>query len=180
MKAFFNCFFRKSEEAGMAVIVIAIFFSGLHFGWASTFQQNIILFLALVVAVFSMRNARKTERQKVTLDVLSAYNDSHIVMAGTAILNEWNNGDEHLNLSKEDRVAVREFLNFFEFLAIGLKHEIYDEKMVMDSMETAIVRYYKKGKNFIEQFRMRDVTDVSYEHFEKLARRIQARQEASK
>ena len=133
----------------------------------------------MVIAVFSMRSARKTERQKVTLDFLSAYNDSQIVIEGAAILNEWNNGDEHLNLSKEDRIVVRELLNFFEFVAIGLKHEIYDEKMVIDSMETAIVKYYKKGKNFIEQARMKSVKDTSYEHFEKLAKRIQARQETS-
>ena len=68
-------------------------------------------------------------------------------MDGAAILNEWKDGDEHLALSKEDRIVVREFLNFFEFLAVGLKHDIYDEKMVMDAMKAAIVRYHKKGKN---------------------------------
>ena len=147
---------------------------GLFLGWESAALQNVILLLALFVALLSLWSARNTERQKATLDFLREYNDSDVVAEGTRILNDWGGGEEYVNLNKEGRIAVNEFLNLFEMLAIGLKNGIYDEQMTRDALETTIVRYYRKTERFIRDFRNRDndTRDAAFEHFEHLARRF--------
>ena len=160
----------------MCVFLVAVAaFVGWLFGWDSDVWGNAILFLAMVVAIVSLGAVRRTERQKATLDFLRAYNDSVIVNDGAKIL---NNPDADLSsLNEDDKMTVREFFNLFEVLAVGLKNGIYDEQMVRDALETAIIRYHKRGQSFIEESRRRDgdVREVAFEHFVNLAERLQRR-----
>ena len=181
MKASFDSFLRSGGDIALFVLVVAATaFCGWHFKWEAAVWGNVILSLAAAIAFFSLRVARRTERQKATLHFLSAYNDSKVVIEGAGILNKWEKGDEHLSQSEDSEkinFAVREFLNVLEFLAIGLKNGIYDETMIMDAMETAIVRYHQRAAGFIKQARRKDgdVREVAYEHFEGLSNRIQER-----
>ena len=151
-------------------------FLGWIFGWESVAWQNLILFLAVLVGIFSLRSARRTERQKTTLAFLGEYGNSETAKNGAKILNRLKDGDCR-NLSDEEKSIVRDFLNHLELLAIGLNNGIYDEKMIRAAMETAIVRFYKRSEGFIRDTRLRDgdVREVAYEHFEKLALKILAR-----
>lgn len=175
MKNLRNWFSRPAIEEGILLaLVVAAILSGRFFGWESNGWQNVILILAVTVATLSLRSARRTERQKATLAFLREYHNSDIVEKGAQILNRPENQDG-ASLNEEEKIAVRDFLNQLELLAIGLNSGIYDEKMVRDAMETAIIRYYKRGENFIKQCRIKDgdVREVAYEHFEKLSGRLQ-------
>ena len=166
---------RSGEDVACFVLIASALFLGWRLGWGSGVWGNAVLFVAVLIAVVSLRASRRTERQKATLDFLRAYNDSEVVIRGAAILNGWKTGHEHSALDAGGKFAVNEFLNIFEFLAVGLKHGIYDEEMVRDAIETAIVRYYKRAELFIRDARLEkdDVLDVAFEHFENLARRLQ-------
>ena len=162
-------------EGGLLVVLFVAAGSFWIFGWESGGWRNIILLSAVIIAALSLRASRRTERQKATLLFLQKYHESDIIARGVAVLNGLK--DNHPPLEGDDRVAVRDFLNQLELLAVGLRSGIYDEKMVCDTMETAIVRYYRRGQNFIRQCRISDgdVREVAYEHFERLGARLSQR-----
>ena len=139
--------------------------------------QNLILLAAVVVALASLCLLRRTERQKATLAFLREYNASKSVDAAIALL---RSGAARADMGHADKLAVKEFLNFFEILAIGLETGIYDQRMVFRAFGTDIVKYYDKAKEFIQSVRHEDgdIVDVAYEHFENLAEK--ARQRARK
>ena len=170
----------KEDGILLLALALAAAFFGWIFGWNSIVWQNLILLSAAFIAVLALRASRRTERQKATLVFLREYDGSETVKKGAAILNRRE--DARAPFSEEERVAVRDFLNQLELLAIGLRGGIYDEKMVRDAMETAIVRHYGRAKIFIEKARIRDgdVREVAYEHFENLAEKISARLKKSK
>ena len=141
--------------------------------------QNLILLAAVVVALASLRLFRKTERQKATLSFLRDYNASRSVDAAIALLRR---GVARADMSEDDKLAVKEFLNFFEILAVGLETGIYDERMVFRAFGTDIIKYYDRARDFIAAVRDEDgeIVDVAYERFEALAEktRAQARKNA--
>ena len=143
--------------------------------------QNLVLLAAVVVAVISMRLFRRTERQKATLSFLRDYNNSKSVDAAVALL---RNGAARADMSDADKLAVKEFLNFFEILAIGLETGIYDERMVFRAFGTDIIKYYDRASEFIRSVRKEDgdIVDVAYERFESLAEnaRKQVRKSANR
>ena len=165
------------KEDGVLVFALAAAaaFFGWLFGWNSIVWQNLILFSAALIAVLALRASRRTERQKATLVLLHEYDNSEAVKKGVEVLNKRK--DNQSPFDEAERVAVRDFLNHLELLAIGLKNGIYDEKMVRDAMETAIVRHYKRAEIFIRKARAQDgdVREVAYEHFEALALKILGR-----
>ena len=165
----------KTGDGVLLAAFVAAALSGWRFGWQSVGWQNMILLLAAAVGAWSLRTARKSERQKATLAFLRDYHNSETVRQGAKILNQ--PGENRSNLCDEQKFLVKEFLNQLELLAIGLKRGIYDDAMVRDAMETAIARYYMRGKAFIEEVRREDgdVREVAYEHFEKLAMKIMER-----
>ena len=176
MKARFESLLQSVWGAVFFVLaLLAVAFCGWRFKWEANVWENVILSMAVVIAFFSLRAIRKTERQKATLDFLNAYNASDVVINGAKILRESKN--KYPSLTENEQLMVREFLNVFELLAIGLKNGIYDERMIMDAMETTIAKCYKKGQDCIDAVRDQenDVRDVAYEHFANLAEKISTR-----
>ena len=136
--------------------------------------QNVILLAAVVVAVISLRLFRRTERQKATIAFLRDYNNSSSVDAAVALLRR---GVARAEMTDADKLAVKEFLNFFEILAIGLETGIYDEEMILRAFGTDIIKYYDKAREFISAVRDEDgeIVDVAYERFEALAEKARKR-----
>lgn len=173
-------FLRLSGEGILLVLFAAAFVSGWFLGWDSIRLQNVILLLAALAAILSLRSARQVARKKATLIFLHEYDNSATVKKGMEILNKRD--DDHAPFSEEEAAAVLDFLNHMELLAIGLRNGIYDEEMVRNAMETVIVRYYSRTEYFIRGIRRKDgdVREVAYEHFESLAVRISTRLKNSK
>lgn len=174
--------FLPAKEDGLLVLALAALaaLGGWLVGWDPVVWQNFILILATLTAALALLSFRRTERQKATLVFLHEYDNFPPVKKGVEVLNKRENPRDSFN--EEQRVAVRDFLNHLELLAIGVKSGIYDEKMIRDAMETAIVRHYSRAKIFIEAARDKDgdVREIAYEHFENLALRIQKRLKKSK
>ena len=172
--------FPPKGNGDVLVLTAAAAFLGWLFGWESALWQNLILFLAVLVGILSLRSARRTARQKATLAFLREYHNSEEVGRGAKILNQ-QDGDQP-PLDEDQKAAVRGLLNQLELLAVGLKNGIYDEKIVRDAMETTIVRFYNRGKSFVEKARIRDgdVREVAYEHFTNLALKISGQLKKSK
>ena len=140
--------------------------------------QNVILLAAVVVAIASLRLIRGTERQKATLAFLRDYNNSKSVDVAIALLQR---GAARADMSEGDKLAMKEFLNFFEILAIGLESGIYDERMVFRAFGTDIIKYYDRANEFIRAVRNEDgdIVDVAYERFESLAEKARMRVQKS-
>ena len=127
-----------------------------------------VMLWAVRIARRSIRAHRELESQKATLAFLRDYNNSQAVDNAVTLL---RSGAARASMSDADKLAVKEFLNFFEILAIGLESGIYDERMVFRAFGTDIVKYYDRAGEFILSVRNEDgdIVDVAYERFEALA-----------
>lgn len=74
-----------------------------------------------------------------------------------------------INSSSNEAKAIRYVLNFYEYLAVGIKMRVYNEDILKESMYTTIVMMNDKCHNFIEYVR-RDGQKTAFMHFECLAR----------
>ena len=90
-------------------------------------------------------------------------------------------GAARADMSEGDKLAMKEFLNFFEILAIGLESGIYDERMVFRAFGTDIIKYYDRASEFIRAVRNEDgdIVDVAYERFESLTEKARKRVQKS-
>lgn len=60
-------------------------------------------------------------------------------------------------------------MNKFETLAIGLKNNIYDKKMVRDAFGRDLKEIYNKSKPWINYIRNNESDSDAFNEFEKLA-----------
>lgn len=74
----------------------------------------------------------------------------------------------------EKAEQIRYALNFWERVAVCIRHEIYCEKIIKDSMYTTVADAYERAEPYIRAVRKAKNTDTPYQDFEKLAVRWRA------
>ena len=140
--------------------------------------QNIILLIAVIVAVVGIIHNRILAKQKATLSFLFDHNNSQETANAAQVLRRI---ESHPNgcgaLSEDDKRAIKLILSKFEILAIGLEKNIYDRDMVIRALYYELIIYHRDTKQFIEEEERRSGTakDVPFEHFEKLVKSLRDR-----
>ena len=91
-----------------------------------------IAIVSVVAACWGVWLSRKTARQQATLNFFAEYNNNSRVSCAFQVIRKER---EQFSFSeKEERSDFLFLMNKFETLAIGLKNNIYDKKMVRDAL----------------------------------------------
>lgn len=80
---------------------------------------------------------------------------------------------EEKRKSKEAE-QIRYALNYWERVAVCVRHGIYCEKILKDSSYTTVSDVYERSESYIRAVRKAKNTDTPYQDFEKLAARWRA------
>ncbi|MES2443439.1 MAG: DUF4760 domain-containing protein [Pseudomonadota bacterium] len=139
--------------------------------------------ISVTVAWLALRNARAVARQKATLDLIEKIESDQHYRQITDRFSELRRGIgfSHLNdpapENRDDRRAVLDYLNHYEIVAIGIRHNILDAEMYRAWMEGVFVRDWNAAAEFIQRERWKgDATSWTYrasvfEHFQWAATR---------
>lgn len=126
-----------------------------------------IAIVSVVAACWGVWLSRKTARQQATLNFFAEYNNNSRVSCAFQVIRKER---EQFSFSeKEERSDFLFLMNKFETLAIGLKNNIYDKKMVRDAFGRDLKEIYNKSKPWINYIRNNESDSDAFNEFEKLA-----------
>ena len=105
---------------------------------------------------------RKTAKEKSALDFLEGFSSNKELQKGAFVLKEYHfNQNKSVELIatsddekiKKDAAQIRELLNYFETLSIGVRMGIYDKRTVLLSRKQQIIHTFKYSKSYIDSIR---------------------------
>jgi hypothetical protein len=119
--------------------------------------------------LYAARRARTLSRKQHTITVLLQANfnqdfQSHIKTIRAFLIAQ--NLPANLDDQEDVHLAARRLLNHYEFIAAGLRNGDFDERLVMDSERSAILRLYQACKPYIWSLRTDRNRMSIYEHLE--------------
>lgn len=95
--------------------------------------------LALVVVAFlQLRLIARQQSKWATLQACNAYDTDPIIQAAVRLISRHVDDPNAVSDSFSLGRAATTLLNFFDAIAIGLKQELYDEKIVVDHLQNII------------------------------------------
>jgi hypothetical protein len=120
--------------------------------------------------------ARKTAREQNTISFIKDYNDNARTDKAYPFLRKIR--DEGLSApyfegkENEDRKVFLALMNRLEALAIGVKHNIYDERIIREMFGYEVREIYKISEPIIAHIREKEGPSIVFCEFEALAKRL--------
>lgn len=144
----------------------------------------VVILISVGVAAVGVRLARKTARQRATLDMIEKVESTRHYQNLHAAFSYHHRQSSFIKLhdpqeskDKEERQAVLDYLNHYELVSIGIKKEILDEEIYKDWMRGPFVRDWNTASEFIqrERWKWNDATskweyhDALFTNFQSIA-----------
>lgn len=155
--------------------------SSLLIDYLLRYPSIVILLLSTSVAWFAWRSNVKIARLQRTLTLkqrtLDESHKSNFEVFREALSNL--SKDELAQLAVKENIdlkygkAVKEILNFYEDVSVGIRYKIYDEKFLLDTFGTTLVNVCAKALPFINAAQAN--SPRSYQDLSKLFKRWQKR-----
>lgn len=136
--------------------------------------QTAALIAAVLVAVLAIKHQRATAKKDKTIALLMKDLEDIFLKEGINLLLKIHL-DEHddvaiyanaPNKKKSEAIAIRNLLNYYENVAVGVKADIYDIEMIKKSQKTMIIHIFNQSKPFISQSRQVENNANLYIEFE--------------
>lgn len=144
---------------------------------SATATIGIGLIAALIAAIAIISNRRLAKKKNSLDTILSAKGDTTLRNAISTIYSVHQNPNLEIkifsykeNEKDEAAVDIRYALNFYEYVAVGINHGVYHEKILKESMYSTIVNIHDRCKGFIENVRTQG-QKTAYCNVEKLAKK---------
>lgn len=141
--------------------------------------HSLLLLLAVVVAVISVRSAKATARRKQSADLLlHNRKDAELVKALRCVAELHDKGDGSIrglankgSATTDQSQLIRYALNHWEYVSVGVQAGIYDEDMLLKASFNTVVTLHKNVSPFIDGLREIHGRDTLYQEFRWLATR---------
>ncbi len=138
-------------------------------GWAvliSVLIAGITAVVNIFGVWFNFKFNTRHLRRRTTFEFISAYeNDSRVSRGHDTIRKcESENLKEYLKPGGENLDNFYYVMNKFEILAAGIKHGVYDKKIVTDMLNDDLRRSYKNAKLMADY--IRGPKDTAFRHWE--------------
>jgi hypothetical protein len=138
--------------------------------------QTVVLIAAVFVAILSIFWNRKTTKQQHTIKLLLEDESNEFVKDGIKLLEKIDNDSQASietyayknNKNKKEAVIIRNLLNYYEMISVGVNRGIYDVDMIRDAQKTILSNIYKHSKIYINRRRTEELKPLLYIEFEKL------------
>lgn len=144
--------------------------------WASP----LAIFFGAQVAIISIWQARRTAKQKAAVDwIVSSHANETLEQGLHEIIKLHHSEDEDIakyaHLKPGDDATILKslyyVLNAYEYLAVGIRHKIYDEATIKQSSYTSITELWSMAKPFVVARRSMSRHNTLYCELEWLAAR---------
>lgn len=130
--------------------------------------------LAIIVTVIIIFMQRKTAREKNALDIMHELLTNETLQKGSKILKKYyfNNDTALLIATSMDKTIqndvenIRELLNYFESLSVGIRLKVYDKKVVLAFRKQQIIHTFEYSKSYIDSIRNKLNNKCLYENLE--------------
>lgn len=132
----------------------------------------LLVLASAIIAWRSLRNTRAVARQKATLDLIEKAESNEHYRALSLCFAAVRKArgfpalhDPKTNADKKLRQDVLDYLNHYELVAIGIRHDILDETIYRSWMQSHVVAEWNAASDFIQSERWRltrDGTDYEY------------------
>ena len=135
------------------------------------------VFLSYYGIVKSINSNRDNVKDRATITYLSERNKDDNFTNSVKLIFEHNN-DINLDIKKfavsehkaeESAAKIRYIANHYEYLAVGVFNDIYNEAVLKDSTKGTTLKVYEALEGYIRQVRIAQGAPNRYENFEKLA-----------
>ncbi|MFW5450883.1 MAG: DUF4760 domain-containing protein [Methylophagaceae bacterium] len=142
----------------------------------------IIAGTSLIFAITAILSSRSTARKNNSLSLLMELKQDEKFYSTLRTIQDMVNKndiriDELAALNIEDQrqresaQSIRYLLNLLESISIGIKHNIYDEASIKDSICSILTQAFDQTKPFIDRTRSMHGKDTYYMEFERLAKK---------
>ncbi|WXU00670.1 MAG: hypothetical protein Ctma_1399 [Catillopecten margaritatus gill symbiont] len=137
--------------------------------------QTATLIVAVFVAWCSINKQRDTTKKDKTISLLMKDLEDDFLKSGMqTLLKVHNNEDDDVAIyansahkNDENAIAIRNLLNYYENISVGVGSNIYDVEMIKKSQKTMILSIYKQSKPFITRLREQNKNPNLYIEFER-------------
>ena len=138
--------------------------------------QTATLLVAVFVAWRAIVKQRDTAKKDKTISLLMKdLEDDFLTDGMKVLLNIHNSEDDDVAIyansthkSDNNTNAIRNLLNYYENISVGVNSDIYDIEMIKKSQKTMIIAIYNQSKPFIVRLREQNKNPNLYIEFEKL------------
>ncbi len=144
--------------------------------WTLFFQilETAAVIAAVFVALFAIQKQRDTAKKDKTIVLLMNNLEDRLLKDGIKLLLKVHldeNDDVAIYANQSHKkdvefIAIRNLLNYYENVAIGVKANIYDIEMIKKSQGTMISHIFKQSQPFINKLREAERNPSLYIEFE--------------
>lgn len=146
--------------------------------WSDSVIFQIIQTATLIVAVFvawmSIKKQRETTKKDKTISLLMKDLEDDFLKDGMKVLLKIHNSEDNVAIyanlehkNSDEAIAIRNLLNYYENISVGVNADIYDIEMIKKSQKSMIIAIYKQSKPFIALLREQNNNPKLYIEFEK-------------
>jgi hypothetical protein len=137
--------------------------------------QTATLVVAVFVALFSVKKQRETTKKDKTISLLMKDLEDDFLKSGMEVLLDIHNSEDddvaiyanQKHKNNEKTHAIRNLLNYYENISVGVAADIYDVEMIKQSQKSMIIAIYERSKPFIISIRKQSQNPNLYIEFEK-------------
>ncbi|SEG47121.1 protein of unknown function [Oceanospirillum linum] len=153
------------ESIGFWVQTAAIVLTAFFAAWAVFSARQMTRRKNSADVIFNSKNDKKLRDGIKTISQL--HKDSTVELAQFAY-------DLSNDQTKRDQAAsINYVLNYYEYVAVGVKRGIYDEAILKDSSYSTLVHMYEFCQPYIENVRRQNQRPTTWCEFEALAQKWQ-------
>ncbi|RLK56226.1 uncharacterized protein DUF4760 [Stenotrophomonas rhizophila] len=145
---------------------------------ASEAFRGAMIGLGVVVAILSVLTSRKIAKRKQVADMLFASRGDDKLQVGCRVARDLHQAkNKNLRMMLDDPEHTKEtneilyVLNHFETVSVGIKNDIYDEKMVKDAWCTMMCNTFEYSKPLVEAMRGKYGKPTIFQEYELLVAR---------
>lgn len=146
--------------------------------------QSFAIILTALFAAWAVYSSRQLTQRKNSADVIFNSKNDEKLRAGIKVICKLNNNPD-IEISKyaydltndthmqDDATAINYVLNYYEYVAVGVKERIYDEAILKKSSYTTLVHMYEFCEPYIKNIRRQNQRPTVWCEFEALAKKWQ-------
>lgn len=137
--------------------------------------QTATLVVAVFVAWVSIKKQRETIKKDKTISLLMKDLEYDFLESGMRTLRHIHNSEDDdvaiyansTHLQDKETISIRNLLNYYENISVGIVADIYDIEMIKKSQKSMIIAIYKQSEPFIIRLREQNKNPNLYIEFEK-------------
>jgi len=142
------------------------------------FSMLLSITIGSSVALYTVFSHRKISKLKNSMDFVNSYNEDQDITAAVKEINDLKSkpsGDIEKMATADgycdNTLHIRRVLNYYEVLAICIRHKIYDETIIKEAIYTTVLDTWAICQPYVKERRKQDGKETYYQELSILTAR---------